>query len=327
MKTTIIGALPKLPVRYEEPDNVRRALNAFEAGRVGVANLETVEAATQARAIAWQEEARIDLLGDGQTRWQDLVSPLCLDLAGAEAGGLLRFFDNNTYYRHPVVTGRLRLEGRTLPGWFAEARALTSRPLKAALPGPFTFARLSEDRQYGDLESLLADAAEAIGLIAALMRHRGADLVELEEPALAREREAGARALGLRAVADAAARAGGPVRLALYFGDPASWLDALADLPLDGVSFDLVSAPRTAEALASQTFPGRVGLGLVDSRDLRPEDPDALCARIEPIARRQGAERLFLHPTTSLEYLPSDGAVRKLDLLARTQRALEGVSR
>lgn len=327
MQTTIIGALPKLPVRYEDADNIRRALNAFEAGRVGVTELEGVQARTQARALHWQEAAGIDLLGDGQTRWQDLLSPLCLDLAGTEAGGLVRFFHNNTYYRHPVITGRVRLEGRTLAGWFGEARALTTRPLKAALPGPFTFARLSEDRQYQDLERLLLDVADALGLIAGLLIAQGAEFVEFEEPALARERDSGARALGLQAVRTAAALAGGPVRLSLYFGDPSTWLEELAELSLDGVSFDLVEAPRTAEALAAETFPGRVGLGLIDARDLRLEAPEALAARIAPIARRQGGDRLLLHPTTSLEYLPSDGAVNKLGLLARTKRALEGVSR
>lgn len=325
MQTTIIGALPKLPVRYEDADNIRRALNAFEAGRIGVQALETAQTGTQARALAWQADAGIDLAGDGQTRWQDLLSPLCLDLAGMEAGGLIRFFNNNTYYRHPVIGGRIALEGRTLPGWFAEARALAHGPLKASLPGPFTIARLSEDRHYHDLDGLLADLAEAVGLIASLLVRAGAAVVELEEPALSRERDAAARRQGLAAVRAAAAAAHTPVRLSLYFGDPAPWLAELADLALEGVSFDLVEAPSLGEVLAAETFPGRIGLGLVDARDLRLESPQALAARLEPIARRQGDGRLLLHPNTALEYLPSDGAVRKLALLSQTKRALEGV--
>jgi 5-methyltetrahydropteroyltriglutamate--homocysteine methyltransferase len=327
VQTTIIGALPKLPVRYEEADNIRRALNAFEAGRIGVSDLETTQARTQARALAWQAEAGIDLPGDGQTRWQDLLSPLCLDLSGMEAGGLIRFFNNNTYYRHPVIGGRVALEGRTLPGWFGQAKALAAGPLKASLPGPFTVARLSEDRQYHDLDRMLADLAEALGLVASLLLGAGAAVVEFEEPALARERDEGALRQGLAAVRTAAGLAGGPVRLSLYFGDPAPWLGELAGLGLHGVSLDLVEAPHLADRLAAEELPGTVGLGLVDARDLRLESPDSLARRLEPIARRQGDERLLLHPNTSLEYLPSDGAVRKLALLSQTKRALEGVSR
>lgn len=327
MQTTIIGALPKLPVVYEEPDNLRRALNAFEAGRIGPRELDATITATQARALAWQAAAGISLAGDGQVRWQDLLSPLCLDVSGLEAGGLIRFFQNNTYYRHPIVTGRVALEGRTLPGWFAAARALADRPLKAALPGPYTLARLSEDRQYGgNLERLVSDLSEVLGLLAALHLEAGATLVEFEEPSLARETDPALRALAIGALKAIAAAAGGPVRVALYFGDPAPWLGELADLPVDGISFDLVEGPKTAAVLSADGFPGRVGLGLIDARDLRAETPAAKAQAIEPIVRKIGPDRVLLHPNTALEYLTSDGAVRKLSLLSAIQTCLEGVA-
>lgn len=327
MQTTIVGALPKLPVVYEDPDNLRRAVNDFEAGRIGAPDLEAVTRQTQARALAWQTDRGIGLLGDGQIRWSDLVSPVAYDVAGLEVGGLIRFFQNNTYYRHPIVTGRVWLVGRTLPGWFAQARALAAGPIKAALPGPYTLAALSEDRQYHDLERLVADLADVLGLLARLHLEAGAACVEFEEPSLAREADPGRRALGLAALARAAARAQGPVRAALYFGDPTGWLADLAAIGLEGVSFDLVGAPVLGQALAAGGFPGRVGLGVLDARDLRIEDPVAVRAVVEAVARRIEPERLLLHPNTSLEYLPADGAVRKLDRLHEIHTSLEGVTR
>lgn len=324
--TTIIGSLPKLPVDYEAPDNLRRALNAFESRRLGPKDLETVQIRTQERVLGWQKDAGIDLPGDGQTRWQDLLSPLCLDLVGLEVGGLLRFFQNNTYYRHPVVTGRLALEGRSLAGWVREAQSLAGLPLKTSLPGPYTVARLSEDRQYKDFELLLADLAEVLGLLALALEDAGASVVEFEEPALVRETDPGLRRLGLEALRKAAAVPTRPVRVSLYFGDPSAWLPDLAALPLAGVSFDLVEAPGLADRLCSDGFPGRTGLGLLDARDLRPEAPETVLRVADRIASRLGDD-LLLHPNTSLEYLPSDGAVRKLHLLGRVSHALKGASR
>ena len=101
----------------------------------------------------------------------------------------------------------------------------------------------------------------------------------------------------------------------------------MSSLSLYGVSFDLVEAPRLASRLASDGFPGRVGLGVLDARDLRPEDPASVRARVEPIAHRMGAERLLLHPNTSLEYLTSDGAVRKLHILSAVAQEFKEVSR
>lgn len=330
LQTTIIGSLPKLPVVYDAPDNLRRSLNSFEAGRLSAEELETVQTRTQRRALEWQEAAGIDLPGDGQMRWQDLLSPVCLDVAGLEVGGLLRFFQNNTYYRHPIVTGRLSLEGRSLAGWVREAVSLTERPLKASLPGPYTVARLSEDQQYKRLDSLVADLSDALGLVARSMHEAGAAVVEFEEPALARETDPTLRRLGLDALRHAAGVGGHSVRLSLYFGDPTDWLTDLADLTetaLDGVSFDLVEAPRVVTALAADGFPGRVGLGALDARDLRLETPDRVLPSVEAICRRLGSGPVLLHPNTSLEYLPSDGAVRKLNLLGTLSHTLEGAFR
>lgn len=320
MDTTIVGALPKLPDPYEAPNNVRRAITAFESGRVSPIDRERAARATQARAIAWQEEAGLTLLGDGQIRWDDLLSPLSLDIAGMEPGGLLRFFQNNTYYRHPIITGRLWLEGRTLPGWFKEAKAEAHQPIKAALPGPFTVAALSENRQYKDFASLVGDLADVIGLIAAKLTAAGAVVIELEEPALVREPDAARRALGFAAVRRVAEMAGGPVRLALYFGEAAPLLDQLADLGLAGISFDLVEGPDTWDALAVSGFPGTVGLGLLNARDLRLERAKELWPRLDATLKRIPAERILLHPNTSLEYLPPDGARRKLRLLSELAR-------
>jgi 5-methyltetrahydropteroyltriglutamate--homocysteine methyltransferase len=327
LETTIVGALPKLPEPYEHPDNIRRAIRAFEAGRIDAVQREAVTRATQARALQWQRRAGVTLLGDGQVRWEDAVSPLCLDVANLEPGGLLRFFQNNTYYRQPVVTGRLWLEGRSLAGWAGEAAAAAGAPLKASLPGPYTVARLSEDRQYRDLGRLTEDVADVLGILAGLCLKAGAEVVDLEEPSLARETDGGLWRLGLDAVARTARLAGGPVHLTFYFGDATPRLADLVDLPVEGVSFDLVEGPDGWDRLAEGGIAGRLGLGVLNARDLRPEPDEALLPRLEAVAKAVPPERLWLHPNTALEYLPADGALRKLERLGSLAQALCGQAR
>lgn len=321
METTIIGAMPKLPSSPGEV-NLRRTIQDFDAGRIGPGELEAAYRTKEAQVLMDQVARGITVLGDGQVRWDDLVSPLGLDVANYVPGGLVRFFTNNTYYRRPTITGRLALAGSTLAARFARVRAQASRPLKAALPGPYTALTLALDQQYTSMDSALADACAVWALLIEAHAEAGAHVMELEEPALARERDAGRRRAALQAIGALGKSSPVPLRLALYFGDVAPWAGELADLPLHGISFDLAQSPRMWDVLA-EGFPGVVGLGLVDARDLRFEDVDETAARVRLLLKRLGTERLWLHPNTSLEYLPADAAMAKLELVGEIRRRVE----
>lgn len=308
-----MGAMPKLPSGPGEV-NLRRAIQDFDAGRIGPGDLEAAYRAKEEQVLADQVSRGMTVLGDGQVRCEDLVSPLGLDVANYVPGGLVRFFTNNTYYRRPTITGRLALGGGTLAARFARVRARASLPVKAGLAGPYTALTLAVDQQYGSIESAMADALAVWSLLIEAHAGAGARVVELEEPALARERDPGRRRLALAAIDELARNAPVPLRLALYFGDVAPWAEELTAPALHGISFDLAESPRMWEVLGSG-FPGIAGLGLVDARDLRLEDPAVLAARVQPLLQRLGPDRIWLHPSTSLEYLPAEVAMAKLELL------------
>jgi Methionine synthase II (cobalamin-independent) len=68
--------------------------------------------------IREQIEAGVELLTDGQIRWDDAISYLARKLEGTQRGGLLRWFDNNFYFRQPIIVGKLkRKENLVLSDW------------------------------------------------------------------------------------------------------------------------------------------------------------------------------------------------------------------
>src|SRR5262249_51798005 len=73
--------------------------------------------------------------------------------------------------RHPVHVDDLRF-----------LRSITSRPIRATVPGPFTLSQLSQDEYYG------SDAALALAYAAVVRQEMedlfraGADVVQLDEP-------------------------------------------------------------------------------------------------------------------------------------------------
>ena len=106
LKTTVVGNYPKI-TEDRTSVNLRRARNRFDLKKITKEELEQAYQDTLKRVIREQEEAGVDLITDGQIRWDDLVTPFAKNIQGIEIGGLLRFFDNNVYYRRPIIKSKL----------------------------------------------------------------------------------------------------------------------------------------------------------------------------------------------------------------------------
>jgi 5-methyltetrahydropteroyltriglutamate--homocysteine methyltransferase len=319
MKTTVIGAYPKIS---DEDQELRRALHRADRGELDDAGLAEVFDETTRRAIAEIEHAGVDVVNDGQVRWDDLLAPFARAWRGTERGPLERFYDNNTYFRQPVITGAIESDGQTLVSDFTFARQAARAELKAAICGPLTFATLTaEDRHYRSLEDRTMAVADALAAEIRGLGRAGAKLVDVEEPALVARPELIALA---RAAFDRLAAAGVPLALHPYFFPADAVLDQLASFPAAQIGIDARS--RDTKALEGlRAFEQTVVIGVIDARNTRIETERESAALVESALRNLPAERLWLSTTTGLEYLPHDVAIRKLGALVTAARATRGV--
>ena len=318
MKTTVTGAYPKIS---DEHQDLRRALHRHDRGELDADGLAAVLDESTRWAIGELDWAGLDVINDGQVRWDDLLAPFARAWNGCERGPLERFYDNNTYFRQPVITAPITTEGRTLVRDFEFARGVARGQLKAAVCGPLTFATLAEDRHYKSLEERTLAVADAIAAEIRGLGAAGATLVDVEEPALVSHPEHFALA---RAAIERLAVAGVPLALQTYFFPADKLLDALAAFPVAQVGIDVRS--RDTKALERlNALRQTVVLGIVDARNTRVETESELVALIESALRQLPADYLWLAPTTGLEYLPHDVAVQKLKALVAAARATGGV--
>ena len=95
-------------------------------------------------------------------------------------------------------------------------------------------------------------------------------------------------------------------------------------LPADVVGLDFTYYPRLVDMIAAKGSPKTLGLGLVDGRNTRLEDPDQIARQIERMLPKIKSERAFLGTSSGLEYLPRDRAFAKLELLSKVRNALNG---
>ena len=168
---------------FPRPPEIRRAINEFREGKIDRVEFEERYKASFKRVVRLQEDNSLNLLTSGLLLWDDLLRPFAEILGGIMLGRLLRFFDKNFYYRCPVIVDQIRW---TRPITLDEVRGLSeaaSRAVKAVVPGPYTFLKLSEDRFYGSKDKLADDVVQALRQEIESLSDL-ADFIQLDEPSL-----------------------------------------------------------------------------------------------------------------------------------------------
>lgn len=322
MLTTVVGNYPKVPNR-PRPARLRNAINRFDRGEISLEELRAVEDEVTREVINEQVEAGLDLITDGQIRWEDDQTYVARRLNGVSINGLTRFFDSNTYYREPVVQGPVAWTEPATVADYLFAAEYSPRPVKAVLPGPYTLARLSRDEHYRSLEGCVMAYAEALNHEARALQEAGAPMIQLNEPAILKHRAD--LPLFQRAVARALEGVGAQRALYLYFGDAEGLYPQLLDLPIDVLGLDFVAGPGNFEVLKAAPFTKTLGLGLVDARNTRMESVEQIVEGLRRASQIAPLERVHLSPNCGLEFLPREAAQAKLARMVEGARMAKEV--
>ena len=291
---------------------LRTVLRARDRGKATDADVAAVEDEVATIVVAEQSRAFIDIVTDGLVRWEGPLSHVARHLNGLEAHDLVRWFDTNFYDRRPEAVGPISRKDPFLVRDYQVASEVTQKPVKVALPGPVTFARLSRDRHYGSIGALARAVAEALAVEVADLASAGARCFQLDEPLLCRHPE------DLDLVAETAERVfqpsgeGATTILSTYFGDLSSLVDRLDRLPGTHIGLDLVWNRSGLDLLPKLPESKGVVLGIFDARTTRLEDAGDVAEWLEPHRESLIKRDVIVGPQTGLEYLPRDQAFDKL---------------
>ncbi len=320
LRTTVIGSYPK--VAQSRSDHLPGVIDKWQRQLASEAQLEEELKKVTRRVIQEQEQAGIDLVTDGQIRWEDLAHPVARSVSGISRGTLKRFFDNNVYYRKLEVDGTPRWEKSSVAEDFRFAASVAKGPVKAVLPGPLTLVTFTELRAGQSRQELLDLYTGLLVQEAKALSAAGALEIQLDEPAFLAGEPLLAR--GIEAINRIFGNLQGKVRrwVACYFHDVSTVLSALSQLEVEVLCLDGVSGPQVLQGLKKTAFKGEVALGLVDARNTRLESADELKGQIQNLAKVIPLERLWLSPNCGLEFLPHESALKKLKLLQEVKEGL-----
>ncbi len=292
---------------------------AVERRRATADELAAAVAEDEQRVIALQREAGLDYIVDGQLRWQDLLRPLSDGIPGMHPGGIVRWFDNNSFFRHPVITGPLQSTGKAVLA-VTNLKALAGLRWKAILPSPFALATLSENASGRTADQVLGDAAAVLRAEAHALAAAGCAYVQFNDPALVTRAASGDLPRAREALAKVTD--GLKVRTALhtFFGDAGPVLNELLRFPVDEVGFDLYAGTLngTTASAAGKTLL----VGALDGRNSLIEDVRDLVDHAVQTRDRLGAADIAIVPNCDLEFLPWECAALKVRRLGEAAAAL-----
>lgn len=302
-----------------------------DRGRRSAVPVDEQRALDRADFLALQAETGLDYRSIGWLGWADLFRPLVAATAGLATGPLTRWFDTNTFFRAPVLTGADLVLDRTAFGAAAgltaagltagglTAGAATEASQVAMLPGPYTFSRLAEPDT--DRDALMPRLArDVLKPAAEELRAAGAELLQLQEPALVtRPVAAGSWPYLAQAVRIVAADLGCRVVVHTYYGDAGPVLDRLRELPVDAVGVDLTETDL--ESLRGSWQTGLLA-GCLDGRSSGLEDVDATAALASRIVETARPPLLLLSSAGDLELVPRTVAEEKVRVLGAATRRL-----
>jgi len=320
--TQVVAATPGLfPLPDWAKDELSRLKGHQKSDLIsGDEGAEVVDAYERAReeVVGVQEDAGLDLVTEGQLRWDDMIAHPLAIADNVETRGIVRYYNNNNFYREPVVTGDLEASGDVAAELDAAA-ALTDADLQAVLPGPYSLSDLATDEHYGDEAAFLDAVADF--LAAEAEQFTDVDTLFLLEPSLVENAPGeGTDERASEAIDTVASAIDANVVAHTYWGSIEEKVYAhLMDADVDAIGFDLIADhEETVYNVQEYGTKDDVALGLVDGQNTLVETPETIRERVEWFVEQTDGDYDTVYATanTELFYLPQNKFEAKIEALA-----------
>jgi 5-methyltetrahydropteroyltriglutamate--homocysteine methyltransferase len=317
LQTTSVGSFPK-------PPHLVAARAKFRRGEISAQALQEAERAATREVIGLQEALGIDILVHGEMERGDMVAYFAENWEGFSQSLPVRSYGNR-YYNKPIVEGPVGLgaaAGLTVKAW-QEASALTAKPVKGMLTGPYTICDWSFNTYYPDRRSLILALAELVHAEAKALEDAGARYIQIDEPAISTRPEE----LDLAIEAMEIVTQGLTARTISHicYGEFERIYPALLDLPVQQLDLEAANGHYAlVDLLARYPWPQdkELALGVVDVHSHRIETVDEVKAGIRKALAVVPPERLYIDPDCGLKTRTWEEAQKKLQVIVTATQAV-----
>ena len=286
-------------------------------------------------AIRGQELAGLDLVTDGEQRRPHFIDHILNSMEGVDTvnrvpKGVYRRRDD--VHQVPRVFGPIARRTPAVVEDLQFAKARTDHPVKMAVPGPMTVVDSTSDDHYGGDEAAMAmDVATVINAELRDLQAAGADMVQIDEPAMTRYHEKVA-AYGARALDRCIEGITIPTIVHLCYGYPGGkdlqheyeypeLFPLLLETNIGGFAVEFARS-NYDPAILEPCKDRLVMFGAVDPSDAPVPPVESVVTRVRDALRYLDADKLLLAPDCGLMTVTRELAFAKACLLAETAAEL-----
>ncbi len=312
LPTTSVGSLAK-------PDDLLAARARHARNEITQAELERLEEHATEFWIRQQEEIGLDVLVDGEMYRGDMVAYFAGLMGGFTLGGLVRSYGNR-YYHKPIIGAEVKWPGPMTVGWWKKAQAMTRRPVKGMLTGPYTVMDWSFNDYYPDRRAAARALAREIRKEVEALVEAGCKIIQIDEPALSvRAEELPVAIEAMHVVTE-----GLPAYFLTHvcYGAFEFIYPAMLALPVDNWDLEMSnSGLDLVELFKAHPFTKDLSFGIVDVHTHVLEDIDVVKERVARALSVMPADQVWLDPDCGLKTRTVDETIDKLRLVVEAAHA------
>ena len=277
----------------------------IEATRLNVINLNDLFRKEKNQDVKMQTKFGLKYISDPLLDWNDHLRPFTTELEGVEEGALSRFYENNTFYRQPIIKKRIKTKGKILKKAF---NWLPKKKCKIDLMDPYTFADLSDNRFYKNNELIDDIASIYIKEINSLPSRF--EMVQFNAPSLALTESKQEIETAKHAINRISKKTKRKICLNLCFGDVSNRIDEFMDFKIDILGIDFISTK--IENLEENNIDKTLLCGIIDAQNTKLETKTELLQIINNINKKLNPPQIAITNNRDFEFLPKKFAERKL---------------
>lgn len=299
---------------YPRSQNLVQVSRDVERGRYSPILLDQQRKKDLEFLLKIQKSYDFDHYEDGKLTWQDCFRPIIEATKGIEAGPLTRFFDNNCFYRQPIIFSKIQIDLKKLDKFFPEIKP--HKKWKVTLPSPFLFAKLSYDKKTDKFEQTLNNLTELTAKIIDYLSLKNVEIIQLNEPYIPylqvekKELQLYKKTLNVLNQYKHKSRLG----VHFYFGDAKNAIKTLInDSQVDIVGIDFYKTDLTD---LPSNVPFDIIAGVIDGQNSLFEDKKTLISFLKKAQKKLSPRNLYIANNSDLELLPESVAREKLKIIS-----------
>ena len=266
----------------------------------------------KSRLLRIQLNNKLDYISDPLIDWDDNLRPFTDNLKGMERGPLTRYYENNTFYRQPIIKSKIGTTGNILKNSICFDLFTSKSKVKIDILDPFTFYDLSANEFYRSEEEVVNAFAEIIKKELNSLK-KDVQLIQFNSPSLARIEEADRLNMVKKAMEKIVKGLDTKTCLNLWGSDISNTLEEFQEFPVDIIGIDFTSS--NIDKFDKIEMKKGLACGLIDAKNTKMEKSSDIIRELKNIKKTFNPESLSVITSWDFEFIPESFADKKLQIM------------